>query len=77
MSFCRLRAASQPPSDRRPSLAAFCALVDQVDYELNGVRVGVREDAVPEIENVAGGALCATQDVVHPACQSLTRGAQQ
>ena len=59
MSFCRLGAASQPRSDISRWLGAFLVAVDAIDHEFNRVRVGVREDAVAQIEDVAGrGAGC-------------------
>jgi hypothetical protein len=64
LSFCRLGAASQPRSDTRRRLASFCALVDQIHHEFDALRVGVREDAMTQVEDVTGGAASALEDVV-------------
>ena len=76
MSFCRLGAASQQRSDIGRRLGAFLVAMHVIHHEFDGVRVGVREDAMAQIEDMAGGAGGALEDVVDPATEQLTRSAE-
>jgi len=76
VSFCRLGAASQQRSDIGGWLGAFLVAVDAIDHEFDRVRVGVREDAVAQIEDMAGRAGRALEDIVDPATEQLAGRAE-